>query len=552
MILLASEHKREIEPLLKQFPFKKQKDVFIFDNLAVYINYGRGGLNLGYRVTELSFKLDVDLGILFGYSGSVVNHRLGSIVSLSRVKLMDKGLNPLNNPIDLNTISDFQRSEGITLVDGQNFNSEYLSLFGDCVDNESYFFAKAFKAQNKPCFVFRLISDQNNRESIENARHGMFDLDVFLSFLNNLIEIDKDTLRREIFLGSGIYNLKIVEGLKKLISKRHLTFSQRQMLYKNITINRSKCEKRPFRLKAVFVENGLIAEKVKKLNKTRVYRTDDYVSIFHNLKDRVALIYAKKRGELLRKTPSNYTPTGESGYSILMSYNCIFDCSYCFLKGYFKSFNPVVFLNYEDYFKAIESIIKIDKRRPLYFYAGTFSDPVALSFAGDFLVELVKFFSGLSEDVFLEVRTKSVQIDQFLRLKPSKNVIFAFSLSPESIVKKYEFYTPSIHERIDAIKKLDNLGFRVGVRFDPVFIDCLKEYEPLIESLKDLKNLQSVEVGFLRFDKNDYKRMLRKNPCIVRGLKFSGGMYRYKKTDLQRAIEFFKERLRGFYLCMEN
>ena len=38
--------------------------------------------------------------------------------------------------------------------------------------------------------------------------------------------------------------------------------------------------------------------------------------------------------------------------------NCIYDCNYCFLQGMFNSANYLVFVNYEDYFKEIEKIIK--------------------------------------------------------------------------------------------------------------------------------------------------------------------------------------------------
>ncbi len=548
MIFLASEHRGEIEPLLKQFPFEKREDHYIYDNLILYINHGKGALQLAFKSVEISVRYGVDIALLFGLAGSVSDFSIGDLVSVSKVKLLDGSLNPVYNPIELSTVKDLKSAELVTLLAGFNFDNDYLELFGDAVDREAYFFARAFKGLDRPCFVFKAISDKNDRDSVFSFK-GV-DIGEFVELLKLIMWIDRDEIIREIFVSTGFVDEKLLNGLKRLIQKRKYTFTQRQFLYKRLKINGSKCEKKAFKAKAVFLEKGVKTERVKfKTNK--IYEIRDYVPVFHNLKDRMAIVYSNKKGELLRKTPSNYTPNGGYGYSILANYNCIYDCAYCFLKGYFKSFNPVVFLNFEDYFKAIDEVIKKDKVRPLYFYAGTFSDPLALSFANDFLAGLIEYFSRLDDDVFLEIRTKSDRVKEFLDLEPYKNVIFAFSLSPESVIKRYEYFTPSLERRKRAIKKLDEAGFNIGVRFDPIIVDYLDDYNVLLDFVKSIKHLHSVEVGFLRFDKNDYKNILNKVPCVLKGLEFDRGMYRYNREKIDRALAFFKTKLNEFYLSME-
>ena len=550
MIFLASEHKGEVEPLLEQFPFEKRGDHYIYDNLILYINYGKGALQLAFKSVEISVRYDIDVALLFGLAGSVAGLSIGDLISVSRVKLMDGSLCPVYNPIELSIVKSLKPAELVTLLAGFSFGNDYLELFGDAVDREAYFFAKAFKSLDKPCFVFKVISDKNDRASVNDFKRESIDIGRFAELLKLMMWTDKDELTREIFVNTGFMDKKLIDGLKKLIQKRKYTFTQRQFLYKRLKINGSKCEKKTFKAKAVFLEKGVKTEGVKfKMNK--VYEIRDYVPVFHNLKDRTAIVYANKKGELLRKTPNNYTPNGSYGYSILGQYNCIYDCSYCFLKGYFKSFNPVVFLNFEDYFKAIDEVIKRDKTRPLYFYAGTFSDPLALSFASDFLIGLIEHFGRLEDNVFLEIRTKSDMVGEFLNLKAYKNVIFAFSLSPESVIERYEFFTPSLEKRKMAIKQLDSKGFRIGIRFDPIIVDYLDDYDVLLDFVKSIKHLHSVEVGFLRFDKNDYKNMLNKESCSLKDLEFDRGMYRYNRKKIDGALEFFKARLGKFYLSME-
>ena len=552
MIFLASEHKGEVEPLFDHFPFRKQSDYYLYENLILYINHGKGGLQLAFKSVDISQKHDISFAVLFGYAGCVSGCSLGEVVSISNVKLLDNSLKPVFNPVKVKRVDGFKCLELITLLGGFSFDNDYLKLFGELVDREAYFFAKAFKAIDKPCFIFKLVSDLNTNESLASFDKEQFSIDRFVEFLKVALWLDKDELLREIFVNTGITESKVLEGLKKLIEMKRYTFTERQNLYKRLTVNRKKPEGKPFKLDAVFIEEGVDKAFLSLDLEKGSYLIGDYTSYFHNLKDRVAIILANKKGELLRKTPDGYTPNGGSGYSILASYNCIYDCSYCFLKGYFKSFNPVIFANLSDYFKALEGVIKSDLRRPLYFYLGTFSDPIALSAYGSFVEQFIWFFENIDDDgVFLEIRTKSVRIERLLELEPPKNVIFAFSLSPQSVIDKYEFFTPPLTSRIEAIKKLDSKGFKVGVRFDPVFIDKIEDYKPIIDFVNTIKNLHSVEVGFLRFDKNDYKNMLDKSPSVLRGLEFTRGMYRYPDDKIKNAIEFFKRELKEFYLSME-
>ena len=49
-----------------------------------------------------------------------------------------------------------------------------------------------------------------------------------------------------------------------------------------------------------------------------------------------------------------------------------------------------------------------------------------------------------------------------------KNVIIAYSLNPEIIVKEFEQKTPTLKKRINCINYLQKLGWHVGLRFDPL------------------------------------------------------------------------------------
>jgi spore photoproduct lyase len=556
MILLASEHKREIEPLLESYTFEKQGKLLKYKNLYLFINYGRGALSLGFEVSSiLSSDSSINIAVLFGFSGSLDEDELkvGDFFLTKNVKLLCSK-KPLFNPIELITLNGIRQADVVSLFDGYEFDNRFLNMFGDAVDKESYMFAKALKGFNVLGMDLRLVSDTNTKSEILNIKKKpiVYNVDFLKSFLDKLMRIDRNELNLEIVKHTGYFDLGIVEGIRQFVLKNRMTFSNRQKMYKKIKVNTKKTTKKPFRNTNVLIENGVKKSRISiDADRYNVYKIDDYVSYFHNLKDKKAVLFANKKGEFLRKTPNNYTPDKESGYSIVNAYNCIYDCEYCFLKGYFRSFNPVIFLNYEYYFKAILKTIEEDKRRPIYFYGGTFSDSLAINRFSDFNKKLIEFFGELDSGVYLELRTKSDDISMFYDIKPNENTILAFSINPQVVIDRYEHLTPSLRRRYDAMRKLDNLGFKIGIRIDPVFIEYIDEYKKLAEIIKNIDNLHSVEIGFLRFNKKDYANMLNKEPSILRNLIFDNGMYRYDSIRRKEAIDKLKQWFGDFYINME-
>ena len=557
MILIAARHKKEIEPLLKLYSAKKEGRFYKSGNILFTIGSNNGlslAANIAYTIGR---NANIKIALLFGLAGSVSNFKIGDLVAVNKVSLIDKYSKLIFNPINMKNIAFFNVAKLVSVLEGINLDSGFVSHFGDIVDNEGYFFARAVKETDALGIIIKLISDNNQKSQIEKIKKSSlnFDSSRIKQFIDSLIKIDSDELKFEIFKYTGIWAVNTLKGVKKLFIKKRLSFSNRQKIYRKIKINNSKPHINKFLSPLIIIEKSADKSRIRiPLDGLQTFKVDDYVSYFHNLKDKNAIIFANKKGEFLRKTPDDYTPDGKGGYSILNAYNCIYDCSYCFLKGYFKSFNPVIFLNYEDYLNEIAKVIETDKRRPLYFFAGTFSDSLALMPYSNFNIELIKFFQNLNDDVYLEFRTKSNHIKDFLNIKPSNNIILAFSLSPNSVIKKFEFMTPAYEKRSSAIELLDKKGFKIGIRIDPVIIDYLDDYNEIINSIKQIKNIHSIEIGFLRFDKNGYKNMLSsKNTYILKPLEYNNRMYRYGKQEVLKAKKFFQEKLKGlnFYKSME-
>ena len=97
-----------------------------------------------------------------------------------------------------------------------------------------------------------------------------------------------------------------------------------------------------------------------------------------------------------------------------------------------------------------------------------------------------------------------------------ENVIPAFSLNPENIVKEYEDKTPSLSKRLKAIVKLQKLGWSIGLRFDPlIYCDQKRNYKEFfnkIFELIDKNKVHSVTLGKFRMPDSYLKKISRIRP----------------------------------------
>jgi len=282
MLLLAFEHLGEAKPFLEHFNTQKAHDIFYSDGIVIYVNYGKGGLSLAVNIARLNEQVKPELCVLFGLAGNLSNLNIGEVVVVNKIKLLDTSLNPIFNPIEINSINGFKNVDCLSILGNYALGKD-LSLFADCIDMEAYFFAKALNTLNIKGFIIKLISDNNRQFSKETE----FDYSKAIKVIDLLKQIANNNLA-EIFVNTSIADLNILFGLKKLFEQKHYTFTMRQNVYKKIKINTAQNSKKPFKLKYVLCEKSLNLKCGKKIN--------DYVSYFHNLKDKCALIYATKKG----------------------------------------------------------------------------------------------------------------------------------------------------------------------------------------------------------------------------------------------------------------
>jgi spore photoproduct lyase len=237
---------------------------------------------------------------------------------------------------------------------------------------------------------------------------------------------------------------------------------------------------------------------------------------FRLQKRRPSLILAKKHRSFVREAPAGFGIEGARSFTFSHMHNCIYDCRYCFLQGMYRSAHYVLFVNYEDFQWALEERIRAGQGEEMWFFSGYDCDSLALEPVTRFAASFVPFFARFPQ-VWLELRTKSTQIRSLLEMDAAPNVVVAFSFTPEEVQGSMEHLTPSVDRRIRAMERLQNRGWRLGLRFDPLIYNegYREQYRRLFEQVFGairLQSLHSVSLGPFRLAGDQFRTMTRLYP----------------------------------------
>lgn len=224
--------------------------------------------------------------------------------------------------------------------------------------------------------------------------------------------------------------------------------------------------------------------------------------------------------------------------------NCVYNCEYCYLKGLYPSGNMVIFLNIEDVFAEVEKLLQ---KFPVYLCVSYDTDLVALEGVTGFVRKWIDF-TRTHANLTIEIRTKSGNT-AFLNVLRKGDVcdrcIFAYTLSPQTIIERYEHGTSSLTSRIGAMKTVHQHGFPVRAVFDPIIrVPSWKTlYGNLVETFFkefDAKDLYDASVGTFRISDAYLKNMRHamKNSSLVQYLfTIRNGVAEYEDAaDMERFI----------------
>jgi spore photoproduct lyase len=212
-------------------------------------------------------------------------------------------------------------------------------------------------------------------------------------------------------------------------------------------------------------------------------------------------------------------------WQLVAASGCPFKCAYCFLQttAYFrfnkKALMGQVYQNWEQMVEEVEEWLESPTPRML--IVGELQDGLAFDSAygavtGKALTHhLIPLFAKQKRHrlIFL---TKSTLIQHALRLEPTPQVVFSWSINAEYAARRWELGAPTPSRRLRAAQRMKDARWPVRVRLDPMIPYNEGEkhwrdgYREIIEQINALSP-EMVTIGALRASSMGLATAARKN-----------------------------------------
>lgn len=322
-----------------------------------------------------------------------------------------------------------------------------------------------------------------------------------------------------------------------------------------------------FKPKAIYYENGIedyilgkeLLEKYKDVPKVLIENHNNIEEMrkkenseFLNIKQNL-IIGTRKTHKFQpnHKVSDFLAPYTSSG--------CIAACMYCYLVcNYNKCAYLRLFVNREE---MLDKIIKTSNKsdNDLTFEIGSNSDLILENTITGNLPWTIENFKK-SKSGYLTFPTKFEMVDDILNLEHKGKIIIRISVNPEKIIDNIEIGTSRLKGRIEAINKLKDADYKVGILIAPVvFVENWKElYLNLIKELDEklsnkVKKDVFFEIIFMTYSYVHTKineeafpnsvQLYDKNMMTGRGR----GKYMYKNEYRREGEVFFREALKKYF-----
>lgn len=241
------------------------------------------------------------------------------------------------------------------------------------------------------------------------------------------------------------------------------------------------------------------------------------------------------------------------------SSGCIAMCMYCYLVcNYNKCAYLRLFVNREHMLNKIKRTAQ-NAEKELVFEIGSNSDLILENTITGNLEWTIENFKNEPKGK-LTFPTKFDMVDPILPLNHNGKIIVRMSLNPEEIINKIEFGTSRLNNRIQAINKMVEAGYTVGVLIAPVvLVDNWKElYEHLLKQMLDQLSLKAKKEIFFEIIFMTYSyvhnainheafpnaiELYNKEQMVGRGR----GKYAYRPAIKEEAKKYIEELVKKYF-----
>lgn len=229
--------------------------------------------------------------------------------------------------------------------------------------------------------------------------------------------------------------------------------------------------------------------------------------------------------------------------------NCIYHCDYCYLQGLYSSANIVVFVNMEDFFRAVKRQLL---EGPLYLTTSYDSDLLAFEGVIPYASQWIEFAKA-QKGLLVEIRTKSAGYGLIQAHSPTDRVILAWTLSPDEVTQRYEKRTPSLDARLNSIRMAASDGWRIRLSLEPIIrLKGWREiYGKFVDKISEMLPdhwIGDINIGAFRMSRDHFKKIEKSRTdtdifCLP--MKCVQGVMRYEEEE--EMLAFLRGRLKEYY-----
>lgn len=204
-------------------------------------------------------------------------------------------------------------------------------------------------------------------------------------------------------------------------------------------------------------------------------------------------VFGKGILRYFQKTPSSIVCP--HFWELNWAYGCPFDCAYCYLQGTFWGKKEPRFVDLKSVLPTLEKAFEDKILEPSIFNSGELAD----SLMNPSIMENIadKFEEQNKHKLLLLTKSNNVG---FLLNRPRKQTIVSFSLNAPEVARRWEKGAPSPEKRIEAAKKVNEIGYETRIRIDPMtpVKDWEKHYCDLVDMIFDAFEPSRITLGSLR------------------------------------------------------
>ena len=187
------------------------------------------------------------------------------------------------------------------------------------------------------------------------------------------------------------------------------------------------------------------------------------------------------------------------------AYGCPYKCAWCYLQGTLRMLPSKTKPRFKEYSKVLKHINVFtfsDTDREI-LNAGEISDALmGEHLEPPFSAFVAQIFEGSKHRVIL--LSKSSNVRNLLKLyetnleRPIRCLIPSWSLNAAPVAERWERGAPRVEDRIEAARRVSEVGYEVRIRIDPIVPGYLASYHNLVDDVFSAFTPERITLGSLR------------------------------------------------------